>query len=139
MTPYAVPEGCCAAYYPECNPLIPLSHHAEGSKVPAAKSVPVIIDRQAAPRPFGAWNETLIDITMAASPVIAGMVDEALPGSAYGSLDDGSTLFSFRYPEGDFLLRFLLSFGPGIRILRPEGLRTSLRDASCAIADANCQ
>ncbi|MFC7611459.1 FdhF/YdeP family oxidoreductase [Teichococcus aestuarii] len=54
VTPYAVPEGCCAAYYPECNPLIPLSHHAEGSKVPAAKSVPVVIDRQAAPRPFGA-------------------------------------------------------------------------------------
>jgi len=97
------------------------------------------VARLPAPRPFGAWNETLIDITMAASPVIAGMVDEALPGSAYGSLDDGSTLFSFRYPEGDFLLRFLLSFGPGIRILRPEGLRTSLRDASCAIADANCQ
>ena len=41
VTPYSIPEGCCAAYYPECNPLIPLWHHAEGSKVPAAKSVPV--------------------------------------------------------------------------------------------------
>lgn len=54
VTPYGVPEGCCAAYYPECNPLIPLSHHAEGSKVPAAKAVPIRIDRAAAPRPFGA-------------------------------------------------------------------------------------
>jgi len=36
-----IPQGCCAAYYPECNPLIPLWHHAERSKVPAAKSVPV--------------------------------------------------------------------------------------------------
>ncbi|MBB6506022.1 molybdopterin-dependent oxidoreductase alpha subunit [Sphingomonas endophytica] len=40
---YDVPDGCIAAYYPECNPLIPLSHHAEESHVPAAKSVPVKI------------------------------------------------------------------------------------------------
>ncbi|PZQ63046.1 MAG: formate dehydrogenase [Sphingomonas taxi] len=38
---YNVPDGCIAAYYPECNPLIPLAHHAEESHVPAAKSVPV--------------------------------------------------------------------------------------------------
>jgi molybdopterin-dependent oxidoreductase alpha subunit len=38
---YDIPEGCAAAYYPECNPLVPLWHHAERSKVPAAKSVPV--------------------------------------------------------------------------------------------------
>ncbi|WP_376092891.1 FdhF/YdeP family oxidoreductase [Roseomonas sp. CCTCC AB2023176] len=38
---YDIPPGCCAAYFPECNPLIPLWHHAERSKVPAAKSVPV--------------------------------------------------------------------------------------------------
>jgi len=43
VTRYDVPEGCCAAYYPECNPLIPLWHHAKGSKVPAAKAVPVTI------------------------------------------------------------------------------------------------
>ena len=43
VTPYDVPEGCCAGYYPECNPLIPLWHHAERSKVPAAKSIPVRI------------------------------------------------------------------------------------------------
>ncbi|MDB6143067.1 MAG: CbbBc protein [Pseudomonas sp.] len=38
---YDIPEGCAASYYPECNPLVPLWHHAERSKVPAAKSVPV--------------------------------------------------------------------------------------------------
>ena len=43
VTHYDIPMGCCAAYYPECNPLIPLWHHAERSKVPAAKSVPVHI------------------------------------------------------------------------------------------------
>ena len=40
---YDIPDGCCGGYYPECNPLIPLWHHAERSKVPAAKSVPVLI------------------------------------------------------------------------------------------------
>lgn len=38
---YNLPRGCCAAYYPECNALIPLWQHAEKSMVPAAKSVPV--------------------------------------------------------------------------------------------------
>lgn len=40
---YGVPPGCIGAYYPECNVLVPLSHHAEESKVPAGKSVPVRI------------------------------------------------------------------------------------------------
>jgi anaerobic selenocysteine-containing dehydrogenase len=40
---YDIPSGCVGGYYPECNPLIPLWHHAERSKVPAAKSVPVRI------------------------------------------------------------------------------------------------
>ena len=38
---FDIPAGCVTGYYPECNPLIPLSHHAKGSKVPAAKSIPV--------------------------------------------------------------------------------------------------
>ena len=40
---YNIPEGCIGAYYPECNPLIPVWHHAEESKVPAAKSIPVTV------------------------------------------------------------------------------------------------
>jgi len=42
---YDIPQGCIGGYYPECNPLIPLWHHAERSKVPAAKSIPVRIIR----------------------------------------------------------------------------------------------
>ena len=41
VTPYDIPEGCCAGYYPECNVLLPVWHHAKRSKVPAAKSIPV--------------------------------------------------------------------------------------------------
>ena len=47
VTPYDVPEGCIGAYYPECNPLLPLAHKAVGSNTPAAKSIPVRITRMA--------------------------------------------------------------------------------------------
>ena len=48
VVPYDVPTGCFVSYYPECNVLIPLSHYAEESKVPAAKSVPVRIRKSTA-------------------------------------------------------------------------------------------
>ena len=47
IVPYDVPAGCIAGYYPECNPLIPLWHHAKESKVPAAKSIDVLLERSA--------------------------------------------------------------------------------------------
>jgi len=45
VTPYDVPQGCAAGYFPECNPLIPLWHHAEGSMVPAAKAISIRLSR----------------------------------------------------------------------------------------------
>jgi molybdopterin-dependent oxidoreductase alpha subunit len=45
VTPYDIPVGCIGTYYPEANALIPLWHHAERSKVPAAKSIPVTVFR----------------------------------------------------------------------------------------------
>jgi molybdopterin-dependent oxidoreductase alpha subunit len=41
VQPFDIPAGCVAGYYPELNALIPLSHHAKDSKVPAAKSIPI--------------------------------------------------------------------------------------------------
>ncbi|ACL61626.1 FdhF/YdeP family oxidoreductase [Methylobacterium nodulans] len=43
VVPFSLPDGCLGAYYPEMNPLMPLSHHDEQSKTPAAKSIPVRI------------------------------------------------------------------------------------------------
>lgn len=42
---FDIPRGCLMGYYPECNPLIPLSHHAEASLVPASKSVPLRLSK----------------------------------------------------------------------------------------------
>jgi molybdopterin-dependent oxidoreductase alpha subunit len=41
VVPYALPDGCCGAYYPETNPLVPLYAHDPHSFTPASKSVPV--------------------------------------------------------------------------------------------------
>ena len=43
VTPFKLPDGCIASYYPEMNPLIPLSHHDQESKTPASKAIPVRI------------------------------------------------------------------------------------------------
>lgn len=47
VRPYNIPAGCAWSYYPECNPLIPLWHHAKESKVPAAKSIPITLRKEA--------------------------------------------------------------------------------------------
>jgi anaerobic selenocysteine-containing dehydrogenase len=44
LTAYKLPRGTIAGYYPECNVLVPISHHDELSKTPASKSVPVRIE-----------------------------------------------------------------------------------------------
>ena len=43
LVEYDIPRGCLAAYYPETNPLVPLSSYADESRTPTSKSVPVII------------------------------------------------------------------------------------------------
>ena len=48
VTPYQIPVGTVASYYPECNVLVPVYHHDQLSKTPGSKSVPVRIERQAA-------------------------------------------------------------------------------------------
>ncbi len=44
VMPFDLPDGCVGGYYPELNPLVPLSHHDRASKTPAYKSVPVRIE-----------------------------------------------------------------------------------------------
>jgi molybdopterin-dependent oxidoreductase alpha subunit len=40
---YGIPKGSCAGYYPECNPLFPLSLHDAKSKTPSYKLLPVFV------------------------------------------------------------------------------------------------
>ncbi|KAA8610267.1 FdhF/YdeP family oxidoreductase [Salipiger aestuarii] len=43
VTPYDLPDGCIAGYYPELNPLVPLGYHEKNSATPAYKGTPVRI------------------------------------------------------------------------------------------------
>ncbi|MCT4368825.1 FdhF/YdeP family oxidoreductase [Yangia mangrovi] len=43
VTPYDLPDGCIAGYYPELNPLVPLGYHEKNSQTPAYKGTPVRI------------------------------------------------------------------------------------------------
>lgn len=46
LTPYRIPAGTVASYYPECNVLVPVNHHDQLSKTPGSKSVPVRVELQ---------------------------------------------------------------------------------------------
>jgi hypothetical protein len=42
---YDIPQGTCASYYPESNPLFPLEHHDPKAKTPGYKLLPVHVRR----------------------------------------------------------------------------------------------
>jgi molybdopterin-dependent oxidoreductase alpha subunit len=50
LVKYPTPPGTVAAYFPEANVLIPLSHHGEDAQTPAAKAVPIRLFRTAESR-----------------------------------------------------------------------------------------
>ncbi|WOZ79574.1 FdhF/YdeP family oxidoreductase [Kosakonia sacchari] len=43
LVAYDIPRGNLAAYYPETNPLVPLTRFGDGTGTPTSKSIPVII------------------------------------------------------------------------------------------------
>ena len=53
LVAHDLPDGCCASYYPETQPLIALEHADPQSFTPAYKSVPVVLRRTAA----RGWSE----------------------------------------------------------------------------------
>jgi formate dehydrogenase major subunit len=61
---YPTPVGSAAAYYPEANVLIPLDHHGNDAQTPAAKAIPIRLERhEVLTRP----PIERIDMTVAAS------------------------------------------------------------------------
>ncbi|WP_321846032.1 FdhF/YdeP family oxidoreductase [Paraburkholderia bannensis] len=48
LVEYDIPRGCLGAYYPETNPLVPLSSIADGAGTPTSKSIPVLLSRSKA-------------------------------------------------------------------------------------------
>ena len=44
VVPYDIPSGCCATYFPEANPLVPIDSFAKESKTPASKFVRIKVE-----------------------------------------------------------------------------------------------
>lgn len=44
LVEYDIPAGCIGAYYPETNPLVPLSSFADRARTPTSKSIPVRVE-----------------------------------------------------------------------------------------------
>jgi molybdopterin-dependent oxidoreductase alpha subunit len=49
LVEYDIPRGCIGAYYPETNPLVPLSSVGDVCNTPTSKSIPVLLHRSVAP------------------------------------------------------------------------------------------
>jgi|GEM_PF-3990971 len=47
LVEYDIPRSCPGAYYPETNPLVPLSSVADGAGTPTSKSTPVLLTASA--------------------------------------------------------------------------------------------
>jgi molybdopterin-dependent oxidoreductase alpha subunit len=56
---YQTARGCCAAYFPETNVLVPLDSTAEGSNTPTSKSVIVRFEPQTTASPADAVKESV--------------------------------------------------------------------------------
>jgi anaerobic selenocysteine-containing dehydrogenase len=52
IVPYDIPQGCCAAYYPEANPLVPIGSTANRSNQPTSKYVLVTVTPTTVKQPF---------------------------------------------------------------------------------------
>jgi predicted DNA-binding transcriptional regulator YafY len=50
---------------------------------------------------------------------------------------DGALRARFRVPQGDWVVRTLLGFGPGVEVIGPEPVRRAYREAAARIAAAN--
>ncbi|MBC8728266.1 FdhF/YdeP family oxidoreductase [Paraburkholderia sp. UCT2] len=49
LVEYDIPRGCIGAYYPETNPLVPLSSVGDDCNTPTSKSIPVLLHRSSEP------------------------------------------------------------------------------------------
>ncbi len=55
LVAYDIPRGCIGAYYPETNPLVPLSSVGDVCNTPTSKSIPVLLHRSDEPTALPAF------------------------------------------------------------------------------------
>jgi len=96
----------------------------------ARQPIPQPFAFEGAPEPIGRI-EVSVDATLKAS------LEEYFPGLGEGPGEDGRWRYRFDYPLGSYLIRWLLYFGPGLRVESPASLRAALARTARGIARAN--
>lgn len=76
LVAYDIPRGCLAAYYPETNPLVPLSATAIVAGTPTSKSIPVILAPHEVEAAIDA--DTPAVAASASASAVAGSPEEAV-------------------------------------------------------------
>ena len=72
-------------------------------------------------------------VTLRFAPELAFRVYDIFPPAEIAPEPDGGLLVRTRWPEGEWGISFLLSFGGAVEVLDPPPLRAALRDAAADI------
>ena len=106
---YSFPNGCCAAYYPETNPLVPLYARDPKSFTPSYKGIPIRLVRStarrreragqaSAPRPDGGEDA---DVAWQRKPEPGAAIGgKAFGAKAFGAKAFGVDAAAMRFDDG---------------------------------------
>lgn len=94
--------------------------------------------RTPVPEPF-VWSsvEPIVDVELEVAPARVAALAETFDRATVTVRSDGSARVSFRSPAGEWLETYVLSLGPGVRVVAPPELREAVRAAAAAVADSN--
>jgi predicted DNA-binding transcriptional regulator YafY len=79
----------------------------------------------------------MADLVLGVDAARAAKAEEWFGTEALGRKGRGPLRVRLRVPAGDWILPFILGFGPGLEILEPESMRKALAEAAAGIAAAN--
>jgi Predicted transcriptional regulator len=79
----------------------------------------------------------MADVLLAVDRSRAAEAEEWYGSEALQRLEGGELRLRLRLPEGDWLVRMLLGFGPGIEVLEPPSLRAAVAQAASRIVSTN--
>jgi predicted DNA-binding transcriptional regulator YafY len=82
-------------------------------------------------------SESFVDVTIRLPASARLLALDRFPRRQLSELPGGGCEVSFRWPEGEDLVRYLLGFGGGLEVVSPVRLREGLRTAAESLARRN--
>jgi predicted DNA-binding transcriptional regulator YafY len=79
------------------------------------------------------------ELVLRADAARANQAEEWFGGEILEREGGGGLRIRLRVPEGDWMLKIILGFGPGIEILEPPSLRQALAEMAAGISAANAE